>query len=927
MSGQNANKHVIFIAFIILLFNSAAISQKIKNISLFKNFHYSNLYSKANIIPDNPNPPDEPVRLIFIHHSTGGNWLADDNGGLGIALKDNKYYVSDVSYGWGPGAIGDKTDLGNWWEWFRDPEYSSTYLDSLYNESGKNSPFGDYSRLINNPDPAGKNVIIMFKSCFPNSALKGNINDPVPAIENNPLRGQSNDSENHTIANAKGIYIDILEYFKTRQDKLFIVITQPPLSDGTYSSNARAFTLWLVKDWLKDYPYKNVFVFDFFNILTTNGGNSNINDLGSITGNHHRWFNGAVQYQTDGTSNTLAYPSDDDHPSRQGNLKATAEFLPLLNVAYNRWKNNTVITSYYKVSGTITLGTSFLSGVSVRLTGNGKDTTSISNQTGKYEFTNLTSGSYTITPEKANYSFIPSSYTINLLTGDSVRNFTAAAITGVKFNDSNLEKEIRNAINKQSGEITESDMASLTEFTADNKNITDLTGLEKAVNLTYLNLNNNNIININPITGLTKLTNLILYDNQISNIDSLGKLTNLTYLLLGYNPVKNLSGLSSLKNLTVLHLPAVQANSFSPLSELKELTELNLESNNITDIYFLSGLINLSMLYLNDNRISDITPLNFRIIDIFPLAILNKLTVLNLSENLITNISSLSGLTELTQLYLTGNGINDLSPLKNLAKLTDLDISSNRLSDISLSGLYNLKQLSNSNIYTDISGDYKTGYLDLRENVGFSQNGIKSLDTQLTLLNYDHILWNTVSVFYNISGSITAGSAALPDVSIRLKGKNKDTTILTDNQGAFTFSGIPAGDIYVITPTKSAYTFTPKADTLGVLLGDSIVNFSAQKTIGVENLSSHPLQMMLFQNYPNPFNPMTVIGFELSDFSFTTLKIYDILGREIKTLINENMAAGKHSVQFDASRLASGIYYYKILAGNYSKTMKMVLTR
>jgi hypothetical protein len=57
----------------------------------------------------NPNPPNYPARLIFIHHSTGENWLSDENGGLGIALRDNNYYVSDTNYGWGPNQIGDYT--------------------------------------------------------------------------------------------------------------------------------------------------------------------------------------------------------------------------------------------------------------------------------------------------------------------------------------------------------------------------------------------------------------------------------------------------------------------------------------------------------------------------------------------------------------------------------------------------------------------------------------------------------------------------------------------------------------------------------------------------------------------------------------------------------------------------------------------------
>lgn len=284
---------------------------------------------------DNPNPPSQTVRLVFLHHSTGENWLSDSNGRLGIALKNAHYYVSDTNYGWGPDSIGDTTDIGNWWTWFRGPK-SATYMQAVFAESGKNC---SYSRLA--VKPAGDNKIIMFKSCFPNSALKGNPSAPIPAIGNNPLRGQSADSPAMTVANAKGIYRDLLNRFRTRQDKLFVVITAPPLSDPTYSKNARIFNQWLVNTWLANYPYKNVFVFDFYNVLTTNGGSPSMNDLNRETGNHHRWWNGAVQHKVDGdndsNANVSEYPSEDDHPSRAGNLKATGEFIRLLNVAYHRW--------------------------------------------------------------------------------------------------------------------------------------------------------------------------------------------------------------------------------------------------------------------------------------------------------------------------------------------------------------------------------------------------------------------------------------------------------------------------------------------------------------------------------------------------------------------------------------------------------------
>jgi hypothetical protein len=148
-----------------------------------------------------------------------------------------------------------------------------------------------------------------------------------------------------TVANAKGIYNDILEYFATRQDKLFIAITAPPQvagdTDATHAANARAFNIWLVNDWLRNYPHHNVAVFDFYNVLTSNGGSTAVNDAGSATGNHHRWWGGAIQHLQTVVSNTAAYASaaDDSHPTAAGNQKATAEFVDLLNVYYHAWKD------------------------------------------------------------------------------------------------------------------------------------------------------------------------------------------------------------------------------------------------------------------------------------------------------------------------------------------------------------------------------------------------------------------------------------------------------------------------------------------------------------------------------------------------------------------------------------------------------------
>ncbi len=90
---------------------------------------------------------------------------------------------------------------------------------------------------------------------------------------------------------------------------------------------------------------------------------------------------------------------------------------------------------------------------------------------------------------------------------------------------------------------------------------------------------------------------------------------------------------------------------------------------------------------------------------------------------------------------------------------------------------------------------------------------------------------------------------------------------------------------------------------------------------------SIPERFILDQNYPNPFNPSTTIKFSIPQASFVTLKIYDILGREVTSLVNEEKTAGSYQIQFYAETLASGIYFYKIEAGSYTQTKKMMLLR
>ncbi|MCU7493005.1 MAG: T9SS type A sorting domain-containing protein [Ignavibacteria bacterium] len=88
-----------------------------------------------------------------------------------------------------------------------------------------------------------------------------------------------------------------------------------------------------------------------------------------------------------------------------------------------------------------------------------------------------------------------------------------------------------------------------------------------------------------------------------------------------------------------------------------------------------------------------------------------------------------------------------------------------------------------------------------------------------------------------------------------------------------------------------------------------------------------PVEYALSQNYPNPFNPSTVINYEIPKTSRVTLKIFDMLGKEVTTLVNEYKEQGRYSVEFNASHLPSGTYIYELRANDFVKSGKMLLLK
>ena len=102
-------------------------------------------------------------------------------------------------------------------------------------------------------------------------------------------------------------------------------------------------------------------------------------------------------------------------------------------------------------------------------------------------------------------------------------------------------------------------------------------------------------------------------------------------------------------------------------------------------------------------------------------------------------------------------------------------------------------------------------------------------------------------------------------------------------------------------------------------LGELLVEYDTEMGI--------PEEFILLQNYPNPFNPKTTIVFSLPRSSFVTITIFNMLGNEITTLVDESVASGNYQVEWDAGGQASGVYFYRIEAGLFVQTKKLLLLK
>jgi hypothetical protein len=170
----------------------------------------------------------------------------------------------------------------------------------------------------------------------------------------------------------------------------------------------------------------------------------------------------------------------------------------------------------------------------------------------------------------------------------------------------------------------------------------------------------------------------------------------------------------------------------------------------------------------------------------------------------------------------------------------------------------------------------------------------------------DHSDWH-VNIALNGSYLGTSSDSLTPD------GSTHCMRIIHGNSWFGTFAGYMEKDLQAMALAPS--------DTLSFWLRGVGYTLS-----GVDDpAGEHPQVFTLFQNYPNPFNPSTTIRFRTAAYGFVTLRVFDVLGREVASLVNEMKQPGDYSVRFDAGTLASGIYFYKLTADRNDAVKKLVV--
>jgi len=401
-----------------------------------------------------------------------------------------------------------------------------------------------------------------------------------------------------------------------------------------------------------------------------------------------------------------------------------------------------------------------------------------------------------------------------------------------------------------------------------------------------VNLGNNNLIGILPpeIGNLTRLQTLGLSENRLMGDipPEIGNLISLRSLFLGLNQLLGSipAEIGEVAGLQRMNLSKNRLFGAIPkeIGNLTLLTNLYLSYNQLSGSLppEICGLIHLEYLSLSHNELADSLP--------HEIGGLVRLKEMHLDSNQFVGAvpGEIDSLKNLQRLYLADNQFIDLPDLSPDTSLVRLVIQNNRFT------------------FEDIEPNIwvETFYYSPQDSVG------EARDT-------------TVAAGEPLELSVSVGGAANQYQWMKdgVNIPDADSSVYVIPAAAATDSGR-----YVCKITNSIAT--------ELTLYSRLIHVVVSGGTGVaENLAAAPEKFALHQNYPNPFNPTTTIAFNVARPSHVRITVFDRLGRQVAVLVNQRYERGSYQAVFDASQLASGVYFYRIRTGEFEQTHKMVLVR
>ncbi len=451
-----------------------------------------------------------------------------------------------------------------------------------------------------------------------------------------------------------------------------------------------------------------------------------------------------------------------------------------------------------------------------------------------------------------------------------------------------------------------------------------------------LDLSSNNLSGAIPaeIGDLTELTVLKLNDNNLTgDIPSeIGNLKNLEALQLQQN---NLSGaipeeLGGMENLIILWLFDNELSQEIPavLGNLSSVTQFNLSSNELTGEIPASiwDLVNLLELRLNNNELSGSLPAE--------IGNLTQLKRLHLEANQFSGVLPAEiGQTDLFDLTINNNNFEGDLPgtLTNFTDMLFLNISANNFSGAIPGDVANFSNMqffwADNNRFSelpDLSGigalgdlrvsNNKLTFEDIEPNVGISNFRYSPQDSVGASLDTTIIAGGSLTLNVSVGGS--ANLYQWLKNGMEIPGATNEVYTITDAVS-------DDGGNYVCRISNTI--------AIALTLSSKTLHVEIQNTTSVPATLT-PGDFALYPNYPNPFNPETTIQYDLPKQTLVRVIIFDALGRTIRTLVDQEQAAGTHSIIWDGRAyngltVASGLYFYKIEAGEFKQISKMVMIK